>query len=587
MDILMRMQKAAMVRDHYAGRFPLFLHDYFAWLGFDLTAMQLDIGEFIADETELNKVVMAQRGEAKSTIAIARALHKLVVQPSSTVLFVSGSDDYAGTLSHAVVTAIMQWDRLDFLCPERVAGARTSYTEGFDIHHAFRVPDKQPTIKAVGIFGQLQGNHVTLLIADDVETTSNGMSPANRGRIASLTKEFSAIVNDGGEILYLGTPQTQDSIYNQLPGRGFVVRIWPGRYPTAEEEARYGGMLAPYVARRCAADPSLRTGHGLLGNRGAQTDPQRYTESKMLQNERDYQQHGYQLQYMLDTSMADALRQRLSISDLIIFDGSTTAAPETIHWASNPRFKHELPMDYPLARATLYRAADFSDAWRPYDQIIAFLDPAGGGGDESVVVVCASLGPYIHVLGMYIYREGGQSEENIAACVEWLHGMGVPSLVIEDNMGHGAVTNMYRGAVLRAGYRMGVEGVYSTMQKEKRILAYLGPVMQRHRLVMHQSVITTDYETCRSLPDGGREFCLLYQIQNMTPDRECIPHNDRVDALASAVNRFVAVLEQDEDKAAEERRQQAHMAFISNPMGYDDPGYVKRTTSRGTRRRLC
>ncbi|WP_337130215.1 hypothetical protein, partial [Staphylococcus aureus] len=92
---------------------------------------------------------------------------------------------------------------------------------------------------AVGIFGQLQGNHVSLLIADDVETTSNGSSPANRNRIHTLTKEFAAIANDGAEILYLGTPQTQDSIYNSLPQRGFDVRIWPGRYPTPEEEERY------------------------------------------------------------------------------------------------------------------------------------------------------------------------------------------------------------------------------------------------------------------------------------------------------------------------------------------------------------
>ncbi|MES9310992.1 phage terminase large subunit, partial [Cutibacterium acnes] len=229
-DMQRRMVMAGIVRAHYENNFPLFLHDYFAWLGFDLTEMQLDIGRYMAERTLKNKCVMAQRGEAKSTIGIARALFEFVVIPNATVLVVSGSDDYAGTISHAIVSAIMQWDRLEWLRPETRAGARTSFTDGFDVHHAFRIPDKQPSIKAVGIFGQLQGNHVSLLIADDVETTSNGSSPANRNRIHTLTKEFAAIANDGAEILYLGTPQTQDSIYNSLPQRGFDVRIWPGRY---------------------------------------------------------------------------------------------------------------------------------------------------------------------------------------------------------------------------------------------------------------------------------------------------------------------------------------------------------------------
>ena len=585
MDMQRRMVMAGIVRAHYENNYPLFLHDYFAWLGFDLTEMQLDIGRYMADRTIKNKCVMAQRGEAKSTIGIARALYEFVQMPNATVLLVSGSDDYAGTLSHAIVSAIMQWDRLEWLRPESRAGARTSFTDGFDVHHAFRIPDKQPSVKAVGIFGQLQGNHVTLLIADDVETTSNGSSPANRARIATLTKEFAAIANDGAEILYLGTPQTQDSIYNSLPQRGFDVRIWPGRYPTPEEEERYGGCLAPYIKQKMEGHPELRTGYGVLGNRGAQTDPQRYSEEKQLQNERDYQQAGFQLQFMLDTSLSDALKQTLQLSDLILFHGSPQSAPEVVHWSNNPRHLAELPMDFPLARTRLYMAADFSDTYVAFTDVKAFLDPGGGGTDESVIFATAAIGPYIHVLGMRVYH-GGQTEENVEESVRWLSSMGVTHCTIEDNMGHGAVTNMYRGAAKRQDVTIGFEGIYSAGQKEVRIISRLNPIMQRHRVVLHWSVLEEDVRMCRNMQNGGREYCLFWQMQNLTRQKGCIPHDDRIEALSAAVFLHVEALQQDEHEEAQKRQEAAAREFVANPMGYSDSKWRSHKQVRGTRRRL-
>lgn len=588
MDLQRRMVLAGIIRAHYERNFPLFVRDYFAWLGFDLTEMQLDIGKYMSDNTIKNKCVMAQRGEAKSTIGIARALYEFVQNPGGTVLLVSGSDDYAGTLSHAIVSAIMQWDRLEWLKPEARMGARMSFTEGFDVHHAFRIPDKQPSVKAVGIFGQLQGNHVSLLIADDVETTSNGSSPANRARIATLTKEFAAIANDGAEIIYLGTPQTQDSIYNSLPQRGFDVRIWPGRFPTVEEEERYGGLLAPYIAQRLVGHPELRTGYGVLGNRGAQTDPQRYSEEKQLQNERDYQQAGFQLQFMLDTSMSDALKQTLQLSDLILFHGSPESAPEVVHWSNNPRHLAELPIDFVIARPRMYMAADFSDNYVRFTNTRAFLDPAGGGTDESVMFATATIGPYIHVLGMLVYH-GGQTEENVAAAVEWAHNMGVQDITVEDNMGHGAVTNMYRGAISRAGYTMGCNGVYSTGQKEVRIISRLAPIMQRHRVVVHWSVVEEDVRLCRGMRDGGREYSLFWQMQNLTQQAKSIPHDDRIEAFQAAVYLHVEALALDEGKEAERRAQEVSRGFLNNPMDYNDEQWRREHAAlnrRGTRRRI-
>ena len=46
----------------------------------------------------------------------------------------------------------------------------------------------------------------------------------------AVKKEFDAILKPEGRILYLGTPQTEMSLYEVLPERGYQVRIWPSRY---------------------------------------------------------------------------------------------------------------------------------------------------------------------------------------------------------------------------------------------------------------------------------------------------------------------------------------------------------------------
>ncbi|ESY79865.1 hypothetical protein X739_30090 [Mesorhizobium sp. LNHC220B00] len=43
--------------------------------------------------------------------------------------------------------------------------------------------------------------------------------------------------------------QTEQSIYNLLPDRGYVCRIWPARYPDEERRAKCGSRLAPMIAR--------------------------------------------------------------------------------------------------------------------------------------------------------------------------------------------------------------------------------------------------------------------------------------------------------------------------------------------------
>ena len=64
--------------------------------------------------------------------------------------------------------------------------------------------------------------------------------------------------------MFLGTPQTEESIYNKLRLRGYDCRIWTSRYPKKPE--KYGDALAPMIKGLSATKP------------GQPTDPDRFSE---------------------------------------------------------------------------------------------------------------------------------------------------------------------------------------------------------------------------------------------------------------------------------------------------------------------
>jgi len=84
-------------------------------------------------------------------------------------------------------------------------------------------------VKSVGIIGQR--SRADYIIADDIEVPNNSMTQGMRDRLSEAVEEFDAILKPDGRIVYLGTPQNQESLYNKLPERGYKTHIWPARFP--------------------------------------------------------------------------------------------------------------------------------------------------------------------------------------------------------------------------------------------------------------------------------------------------------------------------------------------------------------------
>lgn len=568
---LARFTKAQMVRDQYP-EFVDFCREAMSFLGFSLTWMQADIAEFMQHGPS-EQMVAAQRGEAKSTIACIYGIWCLTQNPSCRVMLVSGAEDKAKENGILMKRLIMHWDVLDYLRPDKYAGDRTSDLE-FDVHWSLKGVEKSASVNCIGLTGSLQGYRADVLIPDDIETTKNGLTATGRDLLIKLSKEFSSICTHG-RIMYLGTPQTKESIYNGLPRRGFTMRIWPGRFPTHEEQERYGEHLAPSIIERLGIlGDRVRSGGGIEGNRGMPTDLERYTEADLCKKELDQGAEGFQLQYMLDTTLSDAMRQQLKLKDLVFFDGQRDAVPERFSWAADKRFRLEPPKEFSVERAELYHAAFMAEHFTTIENVIMTVDPASDGGDELAFAIGGTVGPYIHLLAVGGYK-GGFADENLEKLTKLVQQFGVKVCLVEKNMGAGAVTkiiqNYFNGTDPVTGRRRvtgcGVDERWASGQKEKRIVDTLRPVIQRHRLIVHTSALEMDCELLKQYPQDRRTVrSFFHQLHNITTDRGSLDKDDRLDAVEALVRELVGFLVVDEEAEAKRREAQEVRDFINDPL---------------------
>ena len=574
-------------------------------LGFKLSDIQEDIAEYMQYGPR-KRMVQAQRGQAKTTLAAFYCIWLLMNKPSTRVLIVSGGGAQADDISILVTRLIMDWSILCWMRPDTTRGDRDSATN-FDVHRDLKGIDKTASVVSVGITASLTGKRADFLLADDIETPKNSMTQPMRETLLERTKEFAALCITG-EIMYLGTPQTKDSVYRSLPQRGYDVRIWTGRYPTQEELERYGAgtQVAPSILQRLLTNPELQTGGGVTGKRGQPTDPNHISESTLQDKELDYGEEGFNLQYMLDTTLSDALRTKIKLSDMVVLGVGPDSAPESVQWTADPK-KRYTETNPAIANFSMYFGAGASEQYVKYEHKVMTIDPAGDGGDELAFAIGGATNSFIYLLSVGGFR-GGLTEDNMNKIIARMVQYGVKDLQIEKNMGHGAVTALFIAQLdkLRLNCSIssqdekflefltlvqmkpqelysslsgvGVSDYHVTGQKEKRIIDTISPVTRRHKLIVSTQAIQDDWELCLQHPAERRVFySAFYQLGNITYDRQSLVKDDRADAVQALVERLQGFLAKDEAKVAVERQEAAVKEWMQNPMGYNDTEYRNST----------
>ncbi len=530
-----------MTEDELKSDFRNFLYLVWRHLGFPKpTKIQYDMAYFLQHGG--SKIMLeAFRGVGKTWVTAAFVVWLLYCNPNLNILVVSASKAHADKTSAFCLTIIRTIPELRFLAPGR---------DQFDSKVMFTVgpaeAGRDPSVTSLGITGQLTGTRADVIIPDDIETAQNSQTQMMREKLKTQSEEFGAILKPGGRIIYLGTPQCEDSIYRALPAKGYTIRIWPARYPSVRLRESYQGALAPSLQAELDADPKLV---------GKPTEPERFDEPVLVDKEMEYARSGFALQFMLDTSLSDAARYPLKLADLIVMSINSEVGPPKVVWAAAPDLiDNELP-NPGFSGDRLYRPMQITEGpWMPFTGSVLTIDPSGRGKDETGYAVTKVLNGMIYCTewGGLI---GGYDPSTLEQLALIAKRQKVNEVLVESNFGDGMFTELFK-PVLRKHHPCSIEEIHHTGQKERRIIDSLEPVLNAHRLVIDRKLILEDHRSVQSYAsEQASSYSGLYQLTRITKDRGSLRKDDRLEALAMGVAKWTLVMAQDVDdmlKQAEE-----------------------------------
>lgn len=181
------------------------------------------------------------------------------------------------------------------------------------------------------------------------------------------------------------------------------------------------------------------------------------------------------------------------------------------------------------------------------------IDPSGRGKDETGYAVVKMLNGNLFVpdAGGLMGGYGEDVLQNLAIKAKQNK---VNTIIVESNFGDGMFTEIFK-PVLRKVHPCSIEEVRHSIQKEKRIIDTLEPIINQHRLIIDPKVIKNDFESAQGYPPESQlKYQLMYQMSRITRDRGAITHDDRLDALSIAVAYWVEQMAQDADDKIIERK---------------------------------
>lgn len=509
----------------------------------DPTELQYDIADFMQHGPKRG-VVMAFRGVGKSWICSAYVVHQLLLDPTKNFLVVSASKSRSDDFSTFTLRVINEIPVLQHLRPRD--GQRFSKI-AFDVGQA--PPAHAPSVKSLGITSQLTGSRADVIVADDVEVPNNSATQGMRDKLDEQVKEFEAIIkpSDESKILFLGTPQCEDSIYNKLRERGYEARIWTAEY--VEEDVAdklYGSSLSEIIRDNCN-DKHV----------GKSTEPLRFSEMDLEERRLSYGRSGYSMQFMLNPRLSDADRYPLKVNDLIVMDVDEEVAPEKVVWSSSPEYAwdNSIP-NLGFNGDRFFRPMETVGDMVPYTGSVLSIDPSGRGKDETGYAVVKMLNGQLFVPECGGLK-GGYGEHVLNALAKKAEKHKVNKIIVESNMGDGMFTELMK-PILRTTYPVTIEEVRHSQQKEKRIVDTLEPVLNGHKLIVDPAVLRNDYKSVKSYPiEQQARYTLVFQLSRITLQKGSLLNDDRLDALAIAVNYWTQQMSQDAEEKINDRKQQA------------------------------
>jgi len=530
------------------------------------TKLQYDLCNVIQSDNK-RLIIEAFRGCGKSHITALYVLWRLMKNPFIRIMVVSASKDRSYTFTAFVQKIIEQVPFLKYL--KATTGQRYS-KDKFDVGPAKNAPHQDNSVVALGISSQLAGKRSDLIIGDDVEGTNNSETESKRKKLIKQCEEFESIIVPEGKtkIIFLGTPQTENSIYNKLSKRGYKLYIWPALKP--KNDKKYKGHLAPYI-------------YNLKKPFNTTTDPERFSDIYLEDKLNSFSKAGFTLQFLLDTTLSDVEKYPLKLNNLIVYNTPINKAPIDITYSSTNQF--EFP-NFGLDGDKLFKPSFVDNIYKPFEDIVMSIDPAGAGEDETAYTVLGMVHSKLYILDIGAFKSPGARDDTLDKLGEIAINFNVKNTIIETNFG--GYFEIISGHFKKLGITATMNGMHASIQKEKRIIDTLEPIMYKHSLIISEEVLRKEQQFLSDMNDNEEDrlsidslgtiednsniyknedkinYSLLHQLTRITYDRNSLVHDDRLDSLALACYYYKEKLDRNIDRAKEIFKNRQREEFVKN-----------------------
>ena len=172
----------------------------------DPTPVQYDIA-YNLQHGDKRMIIEAFRGVGKSWVTSAYVVWLLYMKPQLNILVVSASKSRSDDFTTFTLRLINEIKDLAHLRPK--PDQRQSKIT-FDVASA--AASHAPSVKSVGISGQLAGSRADVIVANDIEVPNNSMTQGMRDKLSEAVEEFEAILKPDGRIIYLDNSKPREPV---------------------------------------------------------------------------------------------------------------------------------------------------------------------------------------------------------------------------------------------------------------------------------------------------------------------------------------------------------------------------------------
>lgn len=205
------MAKSASQAEAPSTRFVGFFLQWAEFMGWKVPAIHIRACAWLADRGDL-AVLRAFRGFSKSTLLAVYNAWRYYEDPTYRILHQGDQDGTAYKTSRDTKRVLMRHPRCVALRDIR-GESSFWWCPGAD-------DERNPSMQAAGIMSNITSSRADEVQNDDVEVPRNIRTPEAREMLRYRLGEQTHILVPGGRKLYVGTPHTHDSLYDEMAALG-------------------------------------------------------------------------------------------------------------------------------------------------------------------------------------------------------------------------------------------------------------------------------------------------------------------------------------------------------------------------------